>query len=150
MEAAALYSLTRDEAKGLFAAAKNCELTSFVSALRAPENVRSSQRICDVPAEWQVLQTCLNTELLAQSFAGGRELLCSERQIAALVRPDLVPHVAQALDDFTSDHLRVAFGRLEPVPAIGVEALLDLLATTRDFYRRAAEEGNSVLFAAGF
>ena len=165
MQAGTLFSLTRDEAKGLFAAAKSSQLVPFIYGLRAPADVRSADRLLDTGGWWIILQKCftmggneaVSAAILRQSFAGGRVLHRHEDQVVSLLRPDMVPHVAKALAEFSDDDLLAAFGRLELEAGSGetrsdadFQAVARLLAATREFYGRAAEQGSSILFAAGF
>ncbi len=112
-----LLALSREEAKQLFAAREPIALRQFLGARlsdRPPvleeAEADTSFAICD--DQWQQIQRVLAQSEVAddsmqpalrQCLTGGRILCDSEDLTVWLVRPDMVPHVAHALQSLDAE-----------------------------------------------
>jgi hypothetical protein len=126
---ALLLALTREDARRLFGLPGDDRLWSFVSELLGSEQVSREGRklVCDT--DWRTMHEQLAGEgyPLDQCFLGGREMTQHEsRGRVVLKRPDVVAHLAGALESRQDDQLPPA--------------------ELRDFYRRAAEQKCAVMF----
>jgi hypothetical protein len=128
MTHASLFALDRDQAKQLFAQRQPELLAAWLAGLAA-EPERAAGKF-DLGDQWQQLQAELGEEYpLAQALSGGRPLPGDDDWTAAVVRPDTVGHIAEALPD-------------APPASLGPDAWQQL----RSFYTQAASLGQAVLF----
>ena len=155
------FALSRDDAKRLFRCKGDEALRQFVTQLAASDQRQRNGKILENDPCWKTLHRCLSDGTLEPSggefplshvFLGGRQLADGEDLIVALVRPDAVPIVAQALAEWSRDDLveryrtLVADHHAEQSNVQNGEQSWSSLATVRDFFQRAAENTEAILF----
>jgi len=154
------FALTVDDAKRLFAAKGGDQVRQVIQELEEEETVWN-ERAYETDKAWDAIHRCLTDgtldpaagELpLNQAILGGRQMYSGEEYIAALVRPDFVPHVAAALQAIDRDDLRQRYNRLAETDYDGpfgdedFQYTWDNFEGLVDFFRRAAENRHAVLF----
>lgn len=155
------FALTRDEAKRLFAAKTDDALREFLEDLEESSDVWDEGRAQESDKAWDAIHRSLSDGTLEpasgepplnQCVLGGRELHRGDGCLVTLVRPDMVPHVAQALAGITREDLRARYDRIEPGSYDGSLGDEDFEYTwgwfekVRSFYQRAAAGGHCVIF----
>lgn len=140
------FSLSRDDAKTLFVCKNAEDVRQLIAGLKArPANEENG---CDVGPAWETLHRCLsegNTPPLNQAVLGGRAMDKGYAGTVNLVRPDIVPHIADALAALSEAELQARFDRHSPESA-NFAYTWSRLTALRDFYRRAATAGDAILF----
>ncbi len=154
-----LVTLDREGAKDLFAAGDPAVMRQFVDdqIQRAERSDGDGETSCDFVScqtHWSTLDQAFQQSASADEAApsalsqwrGQGRLLCDVTGLRlALVRPDMVPHVAAELADFSTTEL---LSRLADQPPLLAEAIVEVFGRIQDFYVRAAANHVSVLFAA--
>jgi len=131
-------SLSRDDAKGLFASRDEESLVRFVSAVYEEKN--GSVDVIKTSTRWQDLKAALavldDDGILDFITNGSRPLLQEESRCVFVVRPDLVGHVATTLNAIEEDSL--------------VETnIASLVSELTGFYQRASENKMCTVFTTG-
>lgn len=148
-------ALDRDTAKQLFGHKEPDALQQFVAGLIEDFSQGSAGKILKQPASWSIIESCLQGQLsvaaenslLSQVFQGGRPLATSEAFSVTLIRPDMVPIVAQQMSDVTEPTLRNEFaGATDGELTEPVDQLLDEWNSTRDFFQQASERRDAIIF----
>ncbi len=152
----ALVALDRDRAKQLFGARGSDALKAFLAELVESEPPGQDGRIvcCRGMARplQEVLDTCPSVDddsrpALQQAIWGGRPLSDEPDLQVRLVRPDLVPHVAEALANLNIDAV-VEHLPTDALQGEGRDRARRVLGQLRRLYADAARERWAVaLFA---
>ncbi len=149
-----LLILSRDDAKSLFGCRGDQAVHDFVVSLLAKETTLA----LTLHDRWQPLARCFgngSADLasgpppLGWCF-GERSMYRGIDRVIALVRPDMVAHVATALEDIDPPWLTRRFTELAAIidpPFEMPAASVDLVPQIRDIYRQAAGTGDAVVFA---
>lgn len=149
-EQGVLCVLGREPAKQVFAARDQQTLIAAVNQLIEAADAAAC---ANCQGCWQTLQQCFSVDsaesegpgVLAECVAGGRQLQRAPGSIVSMVRPDLVPHIADQLE--VMDEQR--FLRLvDRVGATNVSELWPIVLDVARVYRRAADEKSAMIFAA--
>jgi hypothetical protein len=143
-----LFALGRDQAKQFFGHRDEAAVLAYVRELRQQGLGLNCGTL------WKLLHRCLAEQTdsgdpampLGLAFLGGRPMVDGEH-LVRFVRPDLTTHVASALAEISTDELRLRLERVDPDALDSFEPLVDLLATVRAFYERAAGARQAVVFA---
>ncbi|WP_425268873.1 YfbM family protein [Kitasatospora cheerisanensis] len=125
------------------------------------EEAWDEPRVCELDKAWDALHRCLtdgrlqfgNGEFpLSHAILGGRPLLEGEDYVVCHLEPVEVRAVAEALAGVDEAWLRRRYAELEFEDYEGFRGEDDLAYTVcflpdlREFYRRAAEQGQAVVF----
>jgi hypothetical protein len=155
-----LLSLSRDEAKVLFANREPEGVISTINGFLELEELRFAKRILDLEKTWNPLHRCLSDGTLDpqtgepplnQTLLGGRHLYYQDDRYVVLVRPDMVRHVATALAEVDASQLEAKYKELpsdvleESADWPAVQTVLKQIAA---LYLGAADDGNAVVFTA--
>jgi len=146
-------SLSREEARDVFGCRSDEALRATVGLVLAkhlagaPSGDETPRVICCFGA-WKVQQALLNSvggeeALLRQALTGGRPLSQAEDQVVRVVRPDIVPQIADALESLPREKLTAAFES-----GSDAEKNLRAIEQLTQLYRAAAGTGMAVLFVA--
>lgn len=110
--------LGREDAKQLFGLANDTAIRDFVTALRKSRKHRESHLILDIGTTWNPIHRCLTDGTLEPEggefplnhcILGGRRLHKGPGFEAALIRPDIVPHVAESLHHMKRQELHAKY-----------------------------------------
>lgn len=160
---AALAALDRERSKQFFVARLDHERLHFVQQLGGEGDCPSA--ILD--PSWRTLHQFFHLNVhaaddsvdaaaLGLALAGGRVMHQSAESMVTLIRPDLVPVVADALQSVNLQRLR-EFQRAEladlaqsgDISAVSeFEPLMSLAERVQQFYRQAQQSSAAVAFAA--
>lgn len=98
--------LGREDAKQLFGKSDDASVRTFVTGLRGSRKHRESHLILDIGSTWDPIHRCLTDGTLEPEggefplnhcILGGRRLHKGPGFEAVLIRPDIVPHVAESM-----------------------------------------------------
>ncbi|XVU20799.1 DUF1877 family protein [Actinoplanes sp. CA-054009] len=154
-----LFALTGAQDEALGATADDDEVIEFVMEV---EGAWEQEWLCEVDKSWDAMHRCLSDgtlrlgrrtgEPLELALLGGGHHHEGGDYIVAHVLAGQVPAVAAALEAVDQGWLRERYDRIDPA---GYQGVLDdddfaytwaHLTDVRDFYRRAAAAGRSVIF----
>lgn len=155
-----LLTLGRDDAKSVFAAREDELLkATLVSILSTIE----SQCLADCQSQWPTLHRMFTGgslepdagELpLNQCILGGRPLYQGPELTVVVVRPDMVPHIFDALKQLAVPDLEVRLAQAQAatddrlVQAAEIESIAKIVDSVRDVYEFAASHRQAVVFCA--
>lgn len=151
-------SLSREAAKQLFGQREDAAVREFVEQFVQSEQNREDGLILECGADWALIDQALTggapdpeagTMPLHHVVLGGRHLYRGDDLFAVLVRPDLTAHVAEAIAGLDESDFRARCREVQS--NANEEALAGVAKTLQhigEFFRRAAEAGNAVIFAA--
>lgn len=115
--------LKRDDARRLNGLTDDDAVRRFVTELRASKAYRAEGWMLECGTAWNAIHRCLTEGTLdprAGEFPlnccvlGGRRLHQGEGFEAVLIRPDIVPHVADAVREVKCAPFRERYFRLDP------------------------------------
>lgn len=153
--------LGREDAKQLFAKTDDASVRQFVTGLTKSRTHRQNRLVLDVGPVWETMHRVLTDGTLDRGggefpldhcVLAGRRMHQGNDFDAILVRPDIVPHVAEALhhvkrSDIKDKYYAISAENLGHEPQ---EKELDSVWTTlqyvRQMYEDAAVERCAVLF----
>ena len=152
------FALDREDAKQLFGCRDETALRDVVQQWAESDLIWEEQRVVRCAACWPALHRCLSDGSLDLDggefplnhvFLGGRSMANNELLLVALVRPDMVPMVAQAMASLSREELQQAYENLEESQreTADFEAIWNAFETARDFFARSAEQRHAVAFA---
>ncbi len=128
-----LIQLPRDEAKDFFACKTDESVLEFVKKMLGDGQVAT----LDVEGMWPVIAESFGDDPpLAWCFLGGRPMYQHGDYQLILIRPDMVGHVAHALDEPAWTEL-----------ADWTEEETRMIQAIRNHYRAAAESQHAMIFA---
>ena len=152
-------ALSREDAKLVFGRREPHTLRELLCDELLSRPAGETRRDCE---DWERLHRILTDGSMSseageyplnQCFLGGRPLDAGGTSVVNMVRPDSVPHVAAALQDFAAESVS---SRLEMLPpdyrgARDEEAAAQVatdIAELAEFFRAAAEQQQAVLFVS--
>lgn len=153
--------LTRDDAKRVFGAPDDATVRKVVTELRNCKKHREAKLVLETGAAWDAIHRCLTEGTLDpaegefpinHAILGGKRLHRGADFEAIMVRPDIVPHVAEALHDQKRNDLHSRFMQLNPQDfgRDPTEREFDLtwnaMQQIRQLFEDAANERCAVLF----
>jgi len=154
-----LFALTEPQDEALVATRDDVEVRAFVADI---EGAWDRDWLCEVDKAWDAIHRCLSDGTLRLGRHGGGPLELAvlggghhyegEEYIVAHVLADQVPAVAGALDAVDEAWLRERYDLIDPNDYQGVlededfEYTWHYLQDLREFYKRAAAGGRSVIF----
>ena len=154
-----LFALTDSQDAALVATRDDDEVLDFVEGVEADWD---HDWLCEVDKAWDAMHRCLGDGTLRLGRHGGGPLELAvlggghhhegEDYIVAHVLADQVPAVAEALEPVTEAWLQERYGAIDPDDYQGVlddedfQYTWQYLQEVRDFYKRAAAAGRSVIF----
>jgi hypothetical protein len=153
------FALTESQDAALAATRGDVEVRAFIEEV---EEAWDEEWLCEVDKAWDAMHRCLGDGTLALGRPGGGPLERAvlgggqhhegvEYVVAHVLAPDVVA-VAEALDFVDRLWLRQRFDAIDPDDYQGVlddegfEYIWYYLQDLREFYRRAAAAGRSVIF----
>ena len=155
---AAYVVLTRDDAKLVFAQKDDESVRRIVNELRQCPKRRADELVLECGTDWDPIQRALTDGKLDTDFPldhcvlGGRQMHKGDDFDAILIRPDIVPHVADALHELNREEFFESYMAIDPsdygkepseVEADHVWCTLKLI---RQMYDAAASEHAAVVF----
>jgi Domain of unknown function (DUF1877) len=154
-----LFALTQSQDEALAATRGDAEVRAFVHDV---ERQWDGDWLCQVDKAWDAMHRCLGDGTLWLGRRGGGPLELAvlgggqhyegTEYIVAHVLADQVPAVAEALVGVEESWLRERYDLIDPEDYQGVlededfEYTWSYLQEVRDFYKRAAAAGRSVIF----
>ncbi|GAA2388938.1 YfbM family protein [Dactylosporangium salmoneum] len=154
-----LFALTESQDEALVATRDDVEVRAFVADV---EGAWDEDWLCEVDKAWDAMHRCLSDGTLRLGRCGGGPLELvvlggghhyeGEEYVVAHVLADQVPAVAEALDSVDEAWLRERYDVIDPDDYQGVlededfEYTWHYLQEVRDFYKKAAAAGRSVIF----
>lgn len=144
LTSAALVALDLDAAKQFFGHRDDAARLEFVKS-------QAAERSLDLSKTWRALQACLGDQPpLGMCLLGGRQMQRSGPAIVSLLRPDMVPAVADALAALDASFVSDQFDSLsEPIRATATkEQVQQSLEELQECFRQAASEQAASVFAA--
>jgi hypothetical protein len=153
--------LTRDDAKRVFGGQDDAEVRKIVRELRNSPKHRASKLVLETGTAWDGIHRCLTDGTLDatagdfpvnHAILGGKRLHRGPEFEAIMVRPDIVPHVAEALHCQKRHEMHDKFMQLDPT-SFGhaptdreFDKTWNLLQQIRQLFEDAANERCAVLF----
>lgn len=136
-----LVVLDRDRAKQLFGAREPAKLREVLNQLATDSQWVNSERMVTLDAQAELLQELLSSgdndePALDQAILGGRPLADEPSLRVRVVRPDMVAHVASALQAF----------RASPRAGQGSAHQAEILTRIEKLYAQAVDEAGAVAF----
>jgi hypothetical protein len=152
------FALTESQDRALVATRDDAEVSAFVEGV---EEGWDHDWLCEADKAWDALHRCLGDGTLNLGAAGGPLALAvlggghhyeGEEYVVAHVLAGQVPGVAEALGGVDEGWLRGRYDAIDPGDYQGTlsdedfEYTWHYLGEIRDFYRKAAAAGRSVIF----
>lgn len=155
--------LTREDAKQLFAQKEDEAIRKFVEQLRQSPKQRDIGLVLECGCDWDPIHRALTEGKLDPDdgefpldhcVLGGRQLHSGDGFDAILIRPDVAPHVAGALNDlrraeFVEKYMAIApadYGKEPSEPE--ADRVWSTLKLIRQMFDDAAIEHAAVVFTA--
>ncbi|WP_433220890.1 YfbM family protein [Dactylosporangium sp. CS-047395] len=154
-----LFALTESRDEALVATRDDVEVRAFVADV---EGAWDEDWLCEVDKAWDAMHRCLTDGTLRLGRHGGGPLELAVlgggqhyeggEYIVAHILADQVPAVAEALDSVDEAWLRERYDLIDPDDYQGAlededfEYTWHYLQDVRNFYKRAAAVGRSVIF----
>lgn len=144
-----LMAIDRDGAKSLFGARGDNALRDFLIERVADEAIWKEKSAISFQGHWRAIAACLNqidgNAQLDQCILGGRPMYHGAEMTVTLVRPDLVPHLADGLavvaDNAFSAQLPASQDR---------EAVWATFLQMKQLFQSAAEDRHAIVFAVEY
>jgi hypothetical protein len=152
------FALNAEEAAALLAAADNEAVLSFIEAL---EEKWDEEWLFQTDKSWDPLHRCLSNGTifydegeypLNRAILGGKHLYDSDDYVVAYIAPNEVKDVSAALAPLTEKDLRERYDRIDADDYNGEHGEKDFkytwdsFLTLREFFKKAAAAGRSVVF----
>jgi hypothetical protein len=153
--------LTRDDAKRVFGSTGDESVRRTVGELRVSKRHRENKLVLETGTTWDPIHRVLTDGTLDytggdfplnHTILGGKRLHRAETFEANLVRPDIVPHVAEALHDIKRQEVYHKYMQLDSA-ALGhpprekeFDIVWNCLQQIRQLFEDASNERCAVLF----
>lgn len=152
------FALNDEEAAALLAASDNESILGFIEAL---EEKWDEEWLSQTDKSWDALHRCLSNGTiyydegeypLNRAILGGKHLYDGDDYVVAYVAPNEVKDVAAALAPLSEKDLRKRYDAIDPDDYDGEYGDKDFeytwgnFLTLREFYKKAAAAGRSVVF----
>lgn len=153
--------LTRDDARKIFAASDDESIRKIVIELRTSKRHREAKLVLETGTAWDAIHRCLTEGTLDptsgefprnQAILGGRRIHQGAGFEAILVRPDIVPFIAEALHHLKREEVHEPYMKLDPADygqkpsEPDFDRVWNALQQVRQLYEDAANERCAVLF----
>lgn len=158
---AAYIVLMRDDSKQLFAQKEDEAVRKTVENLRQSPKHRENGLLLECGADWDPIHRALTEGKLDPDdgefpldhcVLGGRQLHAGEGFDAILIRPDVVPHVAEALHELRRETFFENYMAIDPVDygkeptEAEADRVWGTLKLIRQMFEDAANEHAAVVF----
>ena len=151
-------ALSREDAKQLFGCRDEESLREWIQQFVESDTVWKEQRVVRHVGHWRTLHQCLSDGSLDPDggefplnhvFLGGRKMVNSDSTLVAMIRPDMVPIIADAMASHSREQLQHAFQELvEPVgESAEFEEICNTFDAAQEFFARAAKQQYAAVFA---
>ncbi len=155
--------LSREDAKRLFAQPDDKSVRAFAEELLKSPKHRENNQILELGTVWDAIHRCLTDgDLdpqggefpLNQCILGGKQLFHGPDYDVVLIRPDVTPHVAEALAGVKREAFRETYFGLDPNSfghAPNEEEFAQVWSVCQQirwFFEDAAEQHTALLFVA--
>lgn len=153
-----LLALGRDEAKSVFSSRQDEQLATALAEILAQTD---SQCRADLKGQWSTLHRIFTGGSidadggdlpLRQCILGGRPMYQGDEMSVILVRPDMVPHISEALQELTLEELQDRLKQAQSatddrsVQDAQIDVLTPIFESVRAVYELAASQRQAVLF----
>jgi hypothetical protein len=153
--------LTREDAKRIFAESGDNAVRKVVTEIRGSKKHRDAKLVLETGTAWDAIHRCLTEGTLDagagefplnHTILGGRALHQGKEFEARLVRPDMVPHIAEALHHLKREDFHVSYLKIDPadygkaLSEKDFDILWNSLQQVRQLFEDAAGERCAVLF----
>ena len=153
--------LTREDAKKVFSATDDTSVRKVVTELRNSKKHRDGKLVLETGASWNAIHRCLTEGTLEpgagefplnHAILGGRRLHQGTDYEAIMVRPDIVPHIAEMLHHVKRETIHEAYHKIDPadygqqLTITDFDRIWNSLQQIRQLYEDAASERCAVLF----
>lgn len=153
--------LTRDDAKKVFAATDDAGVRKVALELRGSKRHREAKLVLETGTAWDAIHRVLTEGTLDaaagefplnHAILGGRRLHKGPEFEAILVRPDISPHVAEALHHLKREDVHASYLKVDsadygqPLSEADFDRVWNALQQIRQLYEDAANERCAVLF----
>ncbi|HLY72724.1 MAG TPA: YfbM family protein [Planctomycetota bacterium] len=153
-----LFALSEEDARRLLAAGDNDAVMTIIEEI---EETWDEKWLVQTDKAWDALHRCLSNGTiyydegeypLNRAVLGGKHLYDGDDYVVAYVAPNEVKDVAAALAPLTEKDLRSRYDAIDADDYDGDHGEEDFKATwghflsVREFYKKAAAEGRSVVF----
>jgi hypothetical protein len=153
--------LTREDAKTVFSAADDEAVRKTVTALRNSKKHRDAKLVLETGTSWDAIHRCLTEGTLDpeagefplnHTILGGKRIHKAGDFEAIMVRPDIVPYIAEQLHHVKRDVIHSAYQKIDPadygqpLTITDFDKIWNSLQQIRQLYEDAATERCAVLF----
>jgi hypothetical protein len=153
--------LTRDDAKKVFANSDDAGIKNIVTELRNSKRHREAKLVLETGTAWNAIHRCLTEGTLDptagefplnHAILGGRRLHRNPEFEAIMVRPDITPHVAEALHHMKREEVHSRYQKIDPadygqpLSITDFDRVWNALQQVRQLFEDAANERCAVLF----
>ncbi len=152
--------LARDDAKKVFAVNDDAAVRKVVMELRGSKKHRDLKLVLETAKSWNAIHRCLTEGTLDptagefplnHTILGGRRLHKGPEFEAIMVRPDIVPFIAEALhhlkrEDVHGKYLKIDPADYGPLSEPDFDIIWNALQQIRQMYEDATNERCAVLF----
>ena len=153
--------LTRDDAKKVFSASDDNAVRTVATELRGSKRHREAKLVLETGTAWNAIHRCLTEGTLDptsgefplnQTILGGRRLYKGDAFEAILVRPDITPHIAEALHHLKREDIHSRYQRIDPadygqpLTIADFDRIWNALQQIRQLYEDASNERCAVMF----
>jgi hypothetical protein len=158
-------ALSREHAKRVFANKDDATLPPLIEELKNDKVLKANAQILDCKRTWDPIHRCLTEGTLdpeAGEFPrnhvilGGKKLHNGDDYIAVVIRPDMVPFIAEALHDLKEPEFRKCFFALadkgydQPINEKEYSYVWHMVQELRGFYEFCDAERFAVLFSGKY
>ncbi len=153
--------LGREDAKQLFAQKGDAAVRSYAAALRTSRKLREAHLILECGQAWNPIHRCLTDGTLEPAggefplnhcILGGRRLHQASDFEAVLIRPDIVPFIAESLHILKRTELHEKYFAInpedygKPISEPDFDTVWTSLMHIRQLFDDAAVDRSAVLF----
>lgn len=153
--------LGREDAKQLFLHKDDEAIRSFVTGIRQSRKHRDAQLVLECDDSWDPIHRCFSDGTLDHAggdfplnhcVLGGKRLHGGTEFEAVLIRPDIVPHVADSLHHIKRAELHQKYFAIDPqdygrpLSEADFDKVWLFLQQIRKLFEDAAQDRSAVLF----
>jgi hypothetical protein len=153
--------LAREDAKKVFAASDDAAVRKIVTELRNSKKHRDAKLVLETGTSWDAIHRCLTEGTLDpesgeyplnHTILGGKRLYKGNDFEAIMVRPDIVPFIAEGLHHLKRDVILSRYHKIDPadygqpLSITDFDKIWNSLQQIRQLYEDAASELCAVLF----
>ncbi len=158
-------ALSREHAKRVFGSKDDPSLVGLIEELKNDKALRANSQVLEVKRTWDAIHRCLTEGTLDPEggdfplnhvILGGKKIHHGDDYVAAVIRPDMVTFIAEALREVKEPEFRKCFFALgdqgydQPINEKEYSYVWHAVQEIRTFFEFCDEERFAVMFTGKY